>query len=115
MFIFFVCTGNKAAHFMCLHRNNEYNIAVLEQLSSIVVHRDELHVLKIWMIIFSLWWTDWFDLHMQLGPASLLVHKSKLKRTVRKISKPTVQPAVVNFINSDWLQQSAMTCPLQVG
>ena len=72
---------------MCLHRNNEYNIAVLEQLSSIVVHRDELHVLKIWMIIFSLWWTDWFDLHMQLGPVSSLVHKSKFKSMVKENSE----------------------------
>ena len=31
---------------MWLHRNNVYNIAVLEQLSRIVLHRGKLHVLK---------------------------------------------------------------------
>ena len=60
-------------------------------------------------IIFSLLWTDCFDLHMHLGPFSSLVHKSKIKRKARERSEPIIQPASVNCINSDWLQKSAKT------
>ena len=73
MFIFFVFTGNKAVDFLWLHRNKVYNIAALEQLSRIVAHKGKLHVLKIqmdYLLIFRHLWTDWFDLHMQLGPIS---------------------------------------------
>ena len=37
-----------------------YNIAALEELSRIVVHRGRLHVLKVQM--YSLLSPDWFDL-----------------------------------------------------
>ena len=40
------CTGNKAVYFLWLHRNNMYNIAALEQLSRMVVHKGKLHALK---------------------------------------------------------------------
>ena len=49
MFIFFMRTGNKAVYFLWLYRNNVYNIAAMEQVSRIVVHRGKLRVLKIQM------------------------------------------------------------------
>ena len=107
----FICTGNKVVYFLWLHSNNVYNMAVLEQLSRILEHRESSMFWKIKWIVFSLLWTDWFDLHMQLGPVSSLVYKSKFKRPwkMREISEPIIQPAVVNVLNSDWMQQSTKT------
>ena len=50
MFIhFFFCTGNITVYFLWLHRKNGYNIAALEQLSKMVVHRAKLSALQIQM------------------------------------------------------------------
>ena len=45
-------------------------------------------------------------------PISSLEHESKFQRKVREISEPIFRPAVVNFINSDWLLSLG---PLQGG
>ena len=114
MFIFFVCTGKSAIK----HRTSCGCTEVTCKTSLRWNNCPELWCTEVcsmfWKfkwIIFSLLWTDWFDLHMQLGPVSSLVHKSKLFKRTELIS----EPSVVNFINSDWLQQSAKTCPHQVG
>ena len=49
LFFQVVSTGNKAVYFLWLPRNTVYNIAVLEPLSRIVVHRGKLQVLKVQM------------------------------------------------------------------
>ena len=102
---FLVCTGNKAAHLMWLHRNSQYNIAALEttalncgaqRLAPCSENSKELSLVSCELIglicICSL-------------AVSVLVHKSKFKRKVREISKPIIQPTVVILIDCRRVQR----------
>ena len=105
LFLFFYVSSSFSFHFLCLFY---LSALVIKQRTSSGCTEITCTTSLCWSNCPELWGTE----------LSSMFWKSKwiiFSLLWIEISKPIIQPAVVNFINSDWLQKSAHTCPLQVG